>query len=94
MPRFHHFVDVVLSSFQEYSLTEGILILLYTAYLLKTINLIIYRLYFHPLAKFPGPKWAAVSLWHEFYYNVWNRGQLIWELERMHRKYGMNFSLS
>ncbi|KAJ5134654.1 hypothetical protein N7448_000326 [Penicillium atrosanguineum] len=48
----------------------------------------IYRLYFHPLSKFPGPKLAAVSSAYEFYYNVIKRGTFIWELERLHEVYG------
>lgn len=50
--------------------------------------LIIYRLYFHPLAKFPGSKLAASSLWYEFYYNVILRGKFMWKLQEMHERYG------
>ena len=47
-----------------------------------------YRIYLHPLAKFPGPKLAALSHWYEAYYDVLKKGQYIFEIERMHQKYG------
>lgn len=49
---------------------------------------IIYRLYFHPLSKFPGPTLAAISYLPEIYYDVLKGGMYIWEIERMHDKYG------
>ncbi|KAK2608849.1 hypothetical protein QQS21_002562 [Conoideocrella luteorostrata] len=52
------------------------------------ISLVIYRLYLSPLAKFPGPKLAAATSWYEFYHDFWRNGQYIFEIEKMHRKYG------
>ena len=52
------------------------------------LALAIYRLYLSPLAKIPGPKLAAVTLWYEFYYDVVKRGQYTWEIGRMHETYG------
>ena len=49
---------------------------------------LLYRLYFHPLAKFPGPKIAAATHWYEFYYNWWLQGKYIFEIERLHQQYG------
>ncbi|KAL4895476.1 cytochrome P450 [Aspergillus ambiguus] len=48
----------------------------------------IYRLYFHPLSNFPGPKLAAISHAYEFYYDGILGGQFMWEIQRMHEKYG------
>lgn len=50
--------------------------------------LVIHRLYFSPLAKFPGSRLAAATGWYEFYYDYWHNGQYLWEIERMHRQYG------
>lgn len=52
----------------------------------------LYNLYLHPLSKFPGPKLTAIGSLYEFYYDVIKDGQYIWQIERMHRKYGKNQS--
>lgn len=37
------------------------------AVILYTVYGAIYRLYLSPVAKFPGPKLAALTFWYEFY---------------------------
>lgn len=56
---------------------------------LRIFWLAVYRLYLHPLAKFPGPKLAAVTTLYEFYYDGLKRGQYTFEIGRMHEKYGI-----
>jgi len=51
--------------------------------------LAIYRLYISPIAKFPGPKLAALSRWYEFYYEVVLRGQFTFHIQDLHKKYGL-----
>lgn len=57
--------------------------------LIYNVILIIYRLYFSPLAKFPGSKLAAATGWYEFYFDYWKNGKYIFEIERMHQVYGI-----
>ncbi|KAL2834008.1 cytochrome P450 [Aspergillus pseudoustus] len=56
--------------------------------LLGLVLLLVYRLYLSPLAKFPGPKLAATTLWYETYYDVFCWGRYGFEIEKMHEKYG------
>ncbi|MCJ1399409.1 hypothetical protein MMC11_002611 [Xylographa trunciseda] len=48
----------------------------------------VYRLFFHPLAKFPGPKLAAVTRWYEAYYDVCLNGQYEFKIAELHKEYG------
>lgn len=46
---------------------------------------------FYPLAKFPGPKLAAVGYLYEAYYDFILIGRYIREIQKMHEKYGKQF---
>jgi hypothetical protein len=52
------------------------------------VSIITYRLCFHPLAKFPGPKLAAATQLYEKYFDIVKKGKFIWEIEKMHEEYG------
>ncbi len=62
---------------------------IFAALNIYTLSLVIYRLYFDPLAGFPGPRIAAATGWYEFYHDVIRRGQYIYKIEEMHKKYGI-----
>ena len=74
--------------FKEMDLSTLTVMITLIATIFYTLYGAIYRLYFSPVAKFPGPKVAALTFWYEFYYDVLHHGSYAWEIERMHKKYG------
>ncbi|KAF2091739.1 cytochrome P450 [Saccharata proteae CBS 121410] len=46
------------------------------------------NVYHHSLSGFPGPRLAAATRLYEFYYDSIKVGSYIWEIDRMHKKYG------
>lgn len=75
---------------RSWSVTNAIL-LLGAAFLLSYVLRLLYNVYLHPLAKFPGPKLAAASRWYDFYFDVLKApgGQYMYEINRMHEQYGV-----
>jgi hypothetical protein len=53
------------------------------------VGLVINRLYLSPIAKFPGPRLAALTLWYEFYHDVVRGGQYVFKIDELHEQYGM-----
>jgi len=52
------------------------------------VALIVYRLWFHPIADFPGPFLARTTFWYEFYYSYVRVGAYYLKVKEMHEKYG------
>lgn len=71
-------------------LSPGAIALALACTLLPYLFLTVYRLYFHPLAGFPGPKAAALTKWYEFYFDIikGHGGQYSFEIKRLHDIYG------
>lgn len=63
--------------------------LLFVFFVFYVLGLYVYRIYYDPLSKIPGPKLAAASLWYEFYYDVVKKGQYTWKIWEMHDRYGI-----
>ncbi|KAI0538972.1 cytochrome P450 [Xylaria digitata] len=62
-----------------------------TILLLYFTGLGIYRLFFHPLSKIPGPWLGAVTGWYETYFELIHRGiggQFTFHITELHRIYG------
>lgn len=71
-----------IESWKQLLTLNALLLILYLAYG------IIYRLYFSPVANFPGPKLAALTFWYEFYYDVIERGKYTFKIRELHKQYG------
>jgi hypothetical protein len=65
-------------------LSVGLAAVIFAYYVAK----VVYNLYFHPLAKIPGPWWAAASYLPEFYYDFIQGGRYFTVLIEMHEQYG------
>lgn len=58
------------------------------AFTIFVIGTVLHRLYLHPLAKFPGPKLAAITYLYEYYFDGIQQGQYTSRIWEMHDKYG------
>ena len=50
----------------------------------------LYRLFLHPLRKVPGPTLAAITRLYDFYYDCILRGKFAFEIEKLHKTYGIS----
>ena len=70
------------------------LVYLATALVVWFASVIVYRRFFHPLAKIPGPFLAAVTHFYIVKFNLFSgRSQFYLQVEKLHQKYG-NFNVS
>lgn len=54
------------------------------------VSTVVYRLFFHPLAKYPGPFWCKISGWPAHYHTAkQNRHVWLWSLQQ---QYGMTYN--
>lgn len=63
-------------------------VLLAAAALAYGVGLLVYRLFLHPLAKFPGPRLAAITSFYEGYYEIVLKGQYSRQISKLHDVYG------
>ena len=48
----------------------------------------IWRLYYSPISRIPGPRLAALTWAYEFYYDIVKGGQYTFKIIDLHRRYG------
>lgn len=48
----------------------------------------VYRLYLHPLRKFPGPRLAAIAGWYAAYWDCFGQGGYTAHVIELHKQYG------
>ncbi|RPB13088.1 cytochrome P450 [Morchella conica CCBAS932] len=63
-------------------------IILTTLWTVYRIGVYTYRLFLHPLSKYPGPRLAAASSVYEMYHDIVKKGDMTFHMDELHRKYG------
>lgn len=84
-PPFHQEIEILAVAVTSWHLIWAATVALSVSWL----GLVAYRVYFHPLAKFPGPRLAAATSWYEFYYDVVKDGMMCYQLPKLHARYGI-----
>ncbi|KAI8930440.1 hypothetical protein NX059_012391 [Plenodomus lindquistii] len=82
---------MALTDMIEFITFKHVLLTLIGAGLLHLVTKCVYRLYLHPLAKYPGPKIAALTDLY-FYWSL-STGDHVFRMQANHRKYGDVFRL-
>jgi hypothetical protein len=78
-----------MSSFVFHSSFSALLAYCVAAVLVWITSLAIYRRFFHPLAKIPGPFWASITHFYIVKYNLFSgRSQFYLQIEKLHQQYG------
>lgn len=62
----------------------GLTIVLTIYYLLMAV----YRIWFHPLAGFPGPRICAITFVYEIVWDYFYEGTYVYKIEELHDRYG------
>ena len=78
-------MDVAVISFQAILTYAAIILTLISAYV---IGVLVYRLAFSPLARFPGPRLAAATRLYETYFQMVKGGVFTWHIDQLHEEYG------
>jgi hypothetical protein len=84
-----HFTQVIAAHLAHSRVMPSLVAALFFFGVVSLLCLLVYRLWLSPLAKFPGPKLAAATLWYETYYDVFCWGRYGFEIAKMHEKNGM-----
>ncbi len=67
----------------------SLLLFLATMTLISLVPVVVYRRFFHPLAKIPGPFLASITHLYIFKFNMLSeKSQFYLQVERLHEKYG------
>ena len=69
-------------------LSRLILPIAFASIAVYTIYGAIYRIFLTPIAHIPGPLFARLTFWNEFYYDVALGGKYTFKLKEYHEKYG------
>jgi hypothetical protein len=54
------------------------------------VGIVVYRLWFSPIANFPGPLLARITFGYQLYHNWFRTGFYYLEIAKMHQEYGLN----
>lgn len=72
----------------------NLVLLLASFGLTSLFSVAIFRLWFHPLAKIPGPKVAALSRFYDFYHDCILGGKYAFKIQELHKLYGKSITHS